>query len=61
MFTHATAADFYADLGAAWLHHQTVRLHQTYLQFGRHHRVDVEGLVERIARQARLLEREVNQ
>lgn len=61
MFIHSTESDFYADLGAAWILHQTSRIHQTYLQFGRHFRVDVDSLVDRTARRARLLKRGAHQ
>ena len=60
MFIHSTEADSYADLGATWIFHQTFRLRQTYLQFGRHFRVDVDSLVDRTARRARSLKRGIH-
>lgn len=61
MFIHSTETNLYADLGAAWILHQTFRIHQTYLQFGRHFRVDVDSLVDRTARRARSLKWGIHQ
>lgn len=60
MFIQPPEGDSYGDLGAAWILHQTFRLHQTYLQFGRHFRVDVDSLVDRTARRARSLKRGIH-
>jgi hypothetical protein len=49
MYLNATPINTHADLGDAWLRHQTARLHQKHLQFGRHCRLDVDALLVRAA------------
>ena len=49
MSLNATPVNTYADLGDAWLRHQTARFHQKHLQFGQHCRLDVDALLARAA------------
>jgi hypothetical protein len=41
------------DLGETWYRHQVARIVQRHLQFGRHCRLDVDALVNGIARMIR--------
>jgi len=46
-------AEGYSDLGDLWLHYQIARLRQRHLQCGRHFRLDMIVLLDRLARIAR--------
>jgi hypothetical protein len=47
-------ANDFADLGDVWLRYQTAVIHQKQAQFGGHYRLDVDALLDRLARTARL-------
>ncbi len=53
MSMNLTRTNAYADLDDAWVRHQTARLHQRHLQYGRHCRLDVDAVLERAARLVR--------
>ncbi len=53
MFMNAIPSQGNADLGAVWVRHQLARIHQKHVQFARHFRVDVAGLLMRATRLAR--------
>lgn len=56
MLMHSMPTKAYADLGEAWVRHQTARLRQKHLQVGMRFRLDVDdvdALLERAAAHAR--------
>ncbi len=54
MSFNAIPINAYADLGDAWIRHQTARIYQKHLQFGQHCRLDVDTLVDRAAGVSRM-------
>lgn len=49
MLFDATQIGSYADLGDAWVRDQTMRILHRHMVFGRHCRLDLDGLLTRLA------------